>query len=55
MLPAPHTTATCTPVLANDLPIYVFGLDNPENILRAAAGEVVGTIVYGGPSKILEE
>lgn len=45
-------TAFC---MANDLPIYVFGMDDPENILRAAAGEVVGTIVYGGKSVILEE
>lgn len=53
-LTAIDTTATAF-CLANDLPIYVFGLDDPENILRAAAGEVVGTIVYGGQSKILEE
>lgn len=53
-LTAIDTTATAF-CLANDLPIYVFGLDDPENILRAAAGEVVGTIVYGGRSKILEE
>ncbi len=53
-LTAIDTTATAF-CLANDLPIYVFGLDDPENIFRAAAGEVVGTIVYGGRSKILEE
>lgn len=53
-LTAIDTTATAF-CLANDLPIYVFGLDDPENILRAASGEVVGTIVYGGESKVLEE
>lgn len=29
----------------NKIPIRVFGLDNPENILRAVMGEDIGTIV----------
>ncbi|WP_446899504.1 UMP kinase [Clostridium sp. LBM24168] len=29
----------------NDIPILVFGLDNPENITRAVIGEEIGTIV----------
>lgn len=29
----------------NDIPILVFGLDDPENIVRAACGEKIGTIV----------
>jgi uridylate kinase len=29
----------------NALPIYVFGLDEPRNIERVAAGERVGTII----------
>jgi len=29
----------------NDIPILVFGLDKPENILRAVKGEQIGTIV----------
>lgn len=29
----------------NDIPILVFGLDDPENIIRAACGEKIGTIV----------
>jgi len=29
----------------NDIPILVFGLDNPDNIRRAIMGEVIGTIV----------
>lgn len=53
-LTAIDTTATAF-CLANDLPIYVFGMDDPRNIIRAAAGEVTGTIVYGGKSKILDE
>lgn len=53
-LTAIDTTATAF-CLANDLPIYVFGMDDPRNIIRAASGEVTGTIVYGGKSKILDE
>ena len=29
----------------NKLPILVFGLDNPENIIRAVNGEKIGTLV----------
>ena len=29
----------------NDIPILVFGLDQPENIIRAVKGEKIGTIV----------
>ena len=32
--------------MENGLPLHVFGLEDPENILRAAAGEDIGTIVY---------
>lgn len=30
------------------LPVYVFALDDPENIVRAANGENIGTILHGG-------
>ena len=30
----------------NDIPILVFGLDDPENIKRAIMGEDIGTVVY---------
>ena len=29
----------------NDIPLIVFGLDDPENIKRAVLGEDIGTIV----------
>jgi len=29
----------------NDIPIHVFGLDNPENIVKAVCGEKIGTFV----------
>ena len=29
----------------NDMPILVFGLDDPENIIRAVSGEKIGTLV----------
>ena len=29
----------------NDIPILVFGLDNPENITKAIRGEIIGTLV----------
>ncbi len=29
----------------NEIPILVFGLDNPENILKAVSGEKIGTLV----------
>lgn len=31
----------------NKIPIHVFGLDDPDNIIRAAKGEKIGTIVGG--------
>ncbi|MBA5850474.1 UMP kinase [Clostridium sp. cel8] len=30
----------------NNIPILVFGLDNPENIIKAVLGEEIGTLVY---------
>ena len=33
--------------MENDLPIVVFDLDAPENILRAVRGEDVGTMIHG--------
>ena len=30
----------------NDIPILVFGLDDPENIIRAVNGEKIGTLVH---------
>jgi uridylate kinase len=32
----------------NNIPILVFGLDDPENILRVLRGENIGTIVSNG-------
>ena len=32
--------------MANSIPVYVFALRDPKNILRAAAGENVGTLVH---------
>ena len=29
----------------NNMPILVFGLDDPENIVRAVSGEKIGTLV----------
>ena len=34
--------------LDHGLPVYVFALDDPENIVRAANGENTGTILHGG-------
>jgi uridylate kinase len=31
--------------MENHLTILVFGLDDPQNIIRVAAGEAIGTIV----------
>lgn len=31
----------------NNIPILVFGLDNPENIRKAVSGEKIGTLVSG--------
>ena len=38
------TTATSL-CMDNDIVIHVFGLDEPENIVRAVCGEKIGTIV----------
>lgn len=32
----------------NNIPILVFGLDNPDNILCAVNGEPIGTLIEGG-------
>ena len=39
------STATCI-AMDNRIPIKVFALREPENILRAARGETVGTLVH---------
>lgn len=31
----------------NNLPLVVFKMDEPDNLLRLVSGENVGTIVYG--------
>ena len=31
----------------NDIPVLVFGIDNPENLIKVANGENIGTIVKG--------
>ncbi len=41
------TTATSFS-MDNDIPILLFGLDDPHNIYRAVMGEEIGTIVNGG-------
>lgn len=38
------TTATSL-CMDNDIPILVFGLDDPQNIIRAVMGEDIGTVV----------
>ena len=38
-------TAFC---MDNNIPIFVFGLDNEENIYRAVMGEALGTLVSNG-------
>lgn len=53
-LTAIDLTATAF-ALENRLTITVFGMDDPENILRAAKGEVQGTVIGGGESVILPE
>lgn len=35
--------------LDNNIPIVVFGLEPPENIMRAATGEEIGTLVDSNP------
>jgi len=41
------TTATSLS-MENDIPILLFGLDDPNNIIKAVMGEEIGTIVRGG-------
>jgi Uridylate kinase len=41
------STAT-TLCMDNDIPILVFGLDNPQNIVKAVLGEEIGTLVSKG-------
>lgn len=53
-LSAIDLTATAF-ALDNNLTITVFGMDDPRNIVKAALGEVGGTIIHGGESKILSE
>jgi len=36
--------------MENDLPIVVFDLNQPDNIMRVAAGEPVGTLISGAKS-----
>ena len=31
----------------NNMPIMIFGLDDPDNIFRAVSGEEMGTVVNG--------
>jgi uridylate kinase len=35
--------------MENDLPIVVFDLNRPDNILRVALGEQVGTLITSTP------
>lgn len=53
-LSAIDITATAF-ALANNLTIHVFGMNDPQSIKRAMAGEVRGTVVHGGESKIAAE
>lgn len=46
-LSAMDSTATSFS-MDNNIPILVFGLDDPNNIYRAVMGEEIGTIVRGG-------
>lgn len=41
------TTATSF-CMENNIPILLFGLDDPRNIIKAITGEKIGTIVKGG-------
>jgi uridylate kinase len=40
------TTATSL-CMDNNIPVFVFALKEPENILKAAMGENIGTYVHG--------
>lgn len=46
-LKALDSTATSLS-MDNNLPVLLFGLDHPENIIKAVKGEKIGTIVTGG-------
>ncbi len=46
-LKALDSTATSLS-MDNNLPVLLFGLDHPENIVKAVKGEKIGTIVTGG-------
>jgi len=37
-----NTMNTC---MDNNIPLVVFGLDNPDNIVKAVLGEQIGTVV----------
>lgn len=40
--------ATATSLcMDNQIPLRVFGIDDPDNLIRAAAGENIGTLVGG--------
>ena len=49
-LTAIDITATAF-AMENQMPIHIFGLDNPENITKVIMGEKLGTIVKGGTQK----
>jgi uridylate kinase len=38
--------------MENDLPIVVFDLNKPDNIMKVAVGEPVGTLISGAPSAV---
>ena len=38
-------TTAATLCMDNDIPLLVFGLDEPENIVKVLCGENIGTIV----------
>ena len=40
------STATSL-AMENEMPIIVFGIDEPENMVRVAKGEPIGTIITG--------
>ena len=42
---APDFTTATSLCMDNNIPILVFGLDKPENIVRAVMGETIGTLV----------
>ncbi|NLN98246.1 MAG: UMP kinase [Eubacteriaceae bacterium] len=44
-------TTAITLCMDNQIPIWVFGLEDPRNILRAVQGEKIGTIIDKGEEK----